>query len=222
MIMPTAKCLEPDDMPIRIIYIGDSRSFPDGLDKAKGDGCIVIGDAAAGYQDFSPEPNEGFVALELKTECLAEHVGLDQSPAHQRTVGFARFRMGGAEPSSLIELVHMPWTSSDAVDAARDTFEGMGFIVATCADFPGRIVNRLIRPYLNAVLRRLDDGLASAHDMDLTLKLGLGYPEGPNALLARTSLVDHFDVANALYQALGDPDFAPARRARIAKARSEA
>jgi 3-hydroxybutyryl-CoA dehydrogenase len=96
----------------------------------------------------------------------------------------------------------------------------LGFSVAICGDTPGRIVNRLIRPYLNAVLRRLDDGLASAGDMDMTLKLGLGYPEGPNALLARTGLVDHFDISNALFQSLGDPDFAPARRARVAKVRA--
>ena len=207
-------------MPIRTVHSGDSRSFPNGFDLAEGAGCIVLGEVAEDYRDFAPEPDESFVALELATECLAEHVGLDETPAHGRTVGFARFRMGDAEPSGLIELVHMPWTAADAVDAAQATFEGMGFTVAVCADFPGRIVNRLIRPYLNAVLRRLDDGLASAEDMDMTLKLGLGYPEGPNALLARTGLVGHFDVSNGLYQSLGDADFAPARRARIAKARS--
>lgn len=207
-------------MPLRILHTGDSRSFPDGLDSATSDGCIVIGNTAAGYRDFSPGHNETFVALELNSECLAEHIGLDQTPAHQRTVGFARFRMGDAEPSGLIELVRMPWTADDAVDAVRSMFEVMGYTVAICSDIPGRIVNRLIRPYLNAVLRRLDDGLASAEDMDMTLKLGLGYPEGPNALLARTGLVDHFDVAQALFESLGDPDFAPARRARVAKARS--
>ena len=31
-------------------------------------------------------------------------------------------------------------------------------------------------------LRRLDEGLASAEDMDATLRLGLGYPEGPISL----------------------------------------
>lgn len=206
-------------MPLRILHFGESRSFPDGLDFAESDGCVVLGDAAAGYRDFTPGANERFVALELNTECLAEYVGLDEMPAHRRTVGFARFRMGDGDPSGLIELVRLPWTAADAVDAARGMFEALGFSVAICADFPGRIVNRLIRPYLNAVLRRLDDGLASAEDMDTTLKLGLGYPEGPNALLARTGLAAHFDVSQALYEALGDPDFSPARRARIAKVR---
>ena len=99
-------------------------------------------------------------------------------------------------------------------------FEGAGLGVAVCNDFPGRIVDRLLRPYLNAALRRLDEGLATADDMDTTLRLGLGYPEGPIALLERTGLAAHFDVAQALYEALGDPAYAPARRARVAKMRT--
>jgi 3-hydroxybutyryl-CoA dehydrogenase len=55
--------------------------------------------------------------------------------------------------------------------------------------------------------------------MDTTLKLGLGYPEGPVALLERTGLAAHFDVTQALYEALGDAAYAPARRARVAKQR---
>jgi 3-hydroxybutyryl-CoA dehydrogenase len=207
-------------MPIRTVQIGDSRSFSNGLEGAEGNGCIVIGELASALQDFALEHGEQFVALELDTECLANHVGLEETPAHRRTVGFARFRLGEAEPTGLIELVHMPWTAPDAIDAARAMFEEAGFTVAVCGDFPGRIVNRLIRPYLNAVLRRLDDGLASAEDMDTTLRLGLGYPEGPNALLARTGLAAHFDVSQALFEALGTSDFSPARRARIGKARS--
>jgi 3-hydroxybutyryl-CoA dehydrogenase len=88
-----------------------------------------------------------------------------------------------------------------------------------CGDFPGRIVDRLIRPYFNAALRRLDEKLASADDLDKTLCLGLGYPEGPISLLERTGLAHHFQVTQALYEALGQSDYAPARRARVAAAR---
>ena len=56
----------------------------------------------------------------------------------------------------------------------------------------------------------------------MTLMLGLGYPEGPLALLDRTGLVYHHDVTEALYRQLGDEDFVPARRAQVAKARASA
>jgi 3-hydroxybutyryl-CoA dehydrogenase len=92
--------------------------------------------------------------------------------------------------------------------------------VAVCEDFPGRIVNRLLRPYFNAALRRLDEKLATADDLDRTLCMGLGYPEGPIALLDRTGLAEHFDVTQALYEALGQEPYAPARAARVARERA--
>jgi 3-hydroxybutyryl-CoA dehydrogenase len=67
-------------------------------------------------------------------------------------------------------------------------------------------------------LQALDDGLASAEDLDLTVRLGLGFPEGPIALLESNGLAEHYDVSRALYEADGDPSFFPARRALVAKA----
>ncbi|MGH8650177.1 MAG: 3-hydroxyacyl-CoA dehydrogenase family protein, partial [Burkholderiales bacterium] len=136
-------------------------------------------------------------------------------------LGFSRFRLGGAAPSNLVELVRQPRTPEPVLAAARQVFEGAGLQVAVCKDFAGRIVDRLVRPYYNAALRRLDEGLASAADLDTTLKLGLGYPEGPIELLERTGLAHHCDVTQALFEASGDAAYAPARRARVAKQRQK-
>jgi 3-hydroxybutyryl-CoA dehydrogenase len=203
-------------MTVNLIIDGQSRSFPGEVPAMQGRGTILAGTVTAEAIHAAAASNGEFVAVELGNECLAEHIGLEKDAALARIVGFARFRLGTAEPSNLIELVATDWTDTSAVEAAKAAFTAGGFAVASCADRPGRIVNRLIRPYLNAVLRRLDDGLASAADMDQTLMLGLGYPEGPNAMLERTGLADHFDVSAALAEMLGDADFAPARRARIA------
>jgi 3-hydroxybutyryl-CoA dehydrogenase len=213
-------------MAIDIIVAGSSRSFPTGTEQfvEYGSSCnavLVIGENSyTAYAALTVLQSNGFCGIELGTECLSQHVGLDDVERHRKTVGFARFRLGDAEPSNLIELVRQPWTSHDAVAAARALFERGGFTVAVCEDFPGRIVDRLIRPYFNAILRRFDEGLASADDLDATLRLGLGYPEGPLALLNRTGLANHYDVTQALYVALGDTDFAPARRAQVAKLRA--
>ena len=90
--------------------------------------------------------------------------------------------------------MRQPRTSQTANDAARALFDQHGLKVALCNDFAGRILDRLLRPYYNAALRRLDEGLATAGDLDTTLKLGLGYPEGPIELLERTGLAHHYDV----------------------------
>ncbi len=206
----------------RIVSKGGSRSFDAAhvfLDLADpaGEGLVFIGaEAGSAYQEAGDLSGRPFVAIELDDECLAVHAGEDSG----NVLGFARFRMGKADPTSLIELVKHAGTAQSAIDAAKAAFEAAGLKVAVCGDFPGRIVNRLIRPYLNAALRRLDEGLASAQDMDKTLCLGLGYPEGPIALLERTGLAEHYDVTQSLYLGLGQEAYAPARRAQVAKARA--
>jgi 3-hydroxybutyryl-CoA dehydrogenase len=209
----------------RIVRAGDSRSFPaphSFIERADGQGAsrVFIGKdagtafAAAGELGACP-----FVAIELGHECLGAHTGEARGGEGSNVVGFARFRLGRADPTALVEIVRQPSTRPAAIAAARAAFEAGGLKVAVCGDFPGRIVDRLIRPYLNAALRRLDEKLASADDLDKTLCLGLGYPEGPISLLERTGLAEHHDVSLALYRALGQEPYAPARRAQVAKFR---
>lgn len=212
-------------MTHRIIQAGESRSFPathtfvtGGI--PNGDIHVYLG-ARAGEAFAQSANRDQCIAhlVELGEECLGVHTGEARGDEGSNVLGFARFRMGNAEPSNLIELVKQPQTLPAALATSKALFESFGFKAAVCTDVPGRIVNRLIRPYLNAALRRLDERLASAGDLDATLKMGLGYPEGSIALLERTGLAAHFDVTHALYEWTGDAAFAPARRARVAKLR---
>lgn len=212
-------------MKYRIVPAGESRSFPEThslLDGAldKGDVLILIGEKAGeAYASAADKASYKAILIELGTECLGVHTDEGRGQEGSNVLGFARFRLGDSAPSNLVEIVRQPRTSSEAIAAAREIFESSGLKTAVCGDFPGRIVDRLVRPYYNAALNRLDAQLATASDMDLTLKLGLGYPEGPIELLERTGLSAHFDVTQALHQALGNPAYAPARRAQVAKAR---
>ena len=209
-----------------IIGEGISRSFP-AADKFVSSASlnavilVIIGaDAGTSYNAVPNKESYRAILIELGTECLGVHTGEQKGEEGSNTLGFARFRLGDTPPSQLVEIVRQPATSAGALEAAQQLFQSHGLITAVCADFPGRIVDRLIRPYYNAALHRLDTKLASASDMDLTIKLGLGYPEGPIELLERTGLAAHFDVTAALHAALGEPAYAPARRAQVAKARS--
>ena len=208
---------------------GASRSFPDAQtlrnnavqDLKTADVVIVIG-ASIGEQTatLAQWQEKAAVLLELTTECLGVYTGESRGNEGANVLGFARFRLGDGEPSNLVELVRQPRSSSAAIAAAQQLFDAMAFKVAVCNDFSGRIIDRLVRPYYNAALRRLDEGLATADDLDTTLRLGLGYPEGPIALLERTGLAHHFDVTQALFEAYGEAAYAPARRSRVAKKRS--
>jgi 3-hydroxybutyryl-CoA dehydrogenase len=214
-------------MAYRIVTSGESRSFgkSDALIAGashEGEVVIIVGNGVAdGLSQLDGPERYAAVVVELAAECLGLYTGESGGTEGSNVLGFSRFRLGEAAPSNLIELVRQPRTPDAAVAAAKAAFESAGLKVAVCGDFAGRIVERLVRPYYNAALRRLDEGLASAEDMDTTLKLGLGYPEGPIALLERTGLAHHYDAAQALFAAYGDPAYAPARRARVAKQRAE-
>jgi 3-hydroxybutyryl-CoA dehydrogenase len=209
-------------MNIQILDTKNSKSFPEGAPfsvSASSDTKIlmIIGDnILPAFQQLSNLQQFDLVLLELDLECLGYYTGEEMGLEGSHVLGFARFRMGDDPPTPLIELVKQPNSSNHALNLAKALLEEQQFTVAICADTPGRIVNRLIRPYLNSVLRRLDEGLASASDMDLTLKLGLGYPEGPLSLLSRSGLAHHAQVSQSLFEALGKAEFAPARRALIA------
>jgi len=215
-------------MDYEVLVLGASASFPDThrlLDDAvrKGEVLLILGDGGAEALARVSHPERyRAVVIELGDECLGVHTGEARGEEGSNVLGFARFRLGADPVSDLIELVRQPATAQSAIDAAHAAFESAGLAVSVCQDVPGRIVNRLVRPYYNAALRRLDEGLATASDMDTTLKLGLGYPEGPIGLLERSGLVHHHDVTRALYEATGDAGYFPARRARVAKQRAQA
>lgn len=197
---------------------GESRSFPEGdafAAAAEGDGAVTV-HLGGGYR---PDPSRTAVLVELDTECLGVHTGEDMGREGSNAVGFARYRNGADAPSNLIELVRQPATDPEALAAARAIFELAGFDVVVCADRPGRIVDRLVRPKYNDALRFLDEGLASAADMDRTCCMGLGYPDGPLERVTRGGLARHFDVTSAIHAMTGLPGYAPARAAVVAKSR---
>ncbi len=217
-------------MQYSILDTGFSRSFPAehalltgaAKDLKSAEVVIVIGEHAGRHaKSLKKWKDKVAVIIELGTESLGVYTGESRAEEGSNVLGFARFRLGIAEPTNLVELVRQPRTNNAALAAAKLIFEGAGLQVAICGDFAGRIIDRLVRPYYNAALRRLDEGLATADDLDTTLKLGLGYPEGPIALLERTGLAQHFDVTQALFEAYGEPAYAPARRARVAKVRQK-
>ncbi len=205
---------------------GGSRSIPadDPIRAgASADGAeiaLVIGREAGRHGAGLAPSDYRAVLVELDGECLGVHGGEDFGREGGNRLGFARFRLGDAPPSRLVEIVVQPATTEDARVAATALFEAAGLSVAVCRDTPGRIVDRLIRPYFNQALQALDEGLAEPDVLDRTLRLGLGYPRGPVELLRDSGLHHHGAVTAALHAALGQAPYHPARRAQVAASRA--
>lgn len=83
----------------------------------------------------------------------------------------------------LLEVVRIPQTT-DAVNSSLLAYgAAIGKSVVQCGDTPGFIVNRLLVPYMMEAIRMLERGDASMEDIDVSMKLGAGYPMGPFQLL---------------------------------------
>ena len=205
-----------------IVKKGESRSFPEADSFLAGgttaDAAKIIIYLGAPHQ---PDESKTAILVELGTECLGVHTGEMLGNEGSNVLGFARYRLGDHALSPLVELVVQPRTAPSAVAAAQTLFEAAGLTVVVCGDQAGRILDRLVRPKYNAALKLLDEGLATQEDIDLTCRLGLGYPEGPLERVMRGGLAHHYTVTKALFETYGTSGYAPARRAVVAAQRHE-
>jgi 3-hydroxybutyryl-CoA dehydrogenase len=96
---------------------------------------------------------------------------------------------------------------ADKLVAFVETLDGKVPVVVS--DRPGFLINALLMPYLNDVIQEYDDGLATAGDIDLALKLGLGYKSGPFEMLDMIGLDVHLNATQSAYAATRDDRYAP-------------
>jgi len=114
----------------------------------------------------------------------------------------------------LVEVVRTPLVTEEAVATAVAFVERLGKTPIVCADTPGFVVNRILIPVLNDAVRVLDEGTASAADVDTAMRLGTSWPIGPLALIDLIGVDVHVHAADALWEAYREPRFAPPPRLR--------
>lgn len=123
-----------------------------------------------------------------------------------RLIGLHFFNPVPAMP--LLEIVVADTTDDATVDAARDAAALIGKEVIVVRDRPGFATSRLgVMLGLEAV-RMLEDGVASAADIDRAMELGYRHPMGPLRLTDLVGLDVRLDIARNLAAAYG-PRFDP-------------
>lgn len=105
----------------------------------------------------------------------------------------------------LCELVRGLATSDAALAQARAFAESLGRTVVVCRkDSPGFITTRAYAALRTECLRMLEEGVATAEDIDTALKLGFNFPMGPLELSDFNGIDTFLHVADALAAAHGD------------------
>ncbi|MES2483757.1 MAG: 3-hydroxybutyryl-CoA dehydrogenase [Pseudomonadota bacterium] len=82
----------------------------------------------------------------------------------------------------LLEVIRGLQTSDETHALALAFATRIGKTAITAKNAPGFVVNRILVPMINEAIFVLQDGLASAEDIDAGMKLGCNQPIGPLAL----------------------------------------
>lgn len=104
----------------------------------------------------------------------------------------------------LVELVKGLETSRETLDALREVSVKMGKEVVLVNEAPGFVTSRINALIGNEAFRMLQEGVASAQDIDTALKLGLNHPMGPFEMVDLVGLDVRMSILEFLHKTLGE------------------
>src|ERR1700758_3963438 len=109
----------------------------------------------------------------------------------------------------LLEIVRALETDEETLVTAVEVGNRMGKEVVVIKESPGFITSRINAMIGNEAFYMLQEGIASAADIDKALKLGLNHPMGPFELVDLVGLDHRLHILEYLHKTLGEK-FRPA------------
>ncbi|MBD3898270.1 3-hydroxybutyryl-CoA dehydrogenase [Halomonas sp. ML-15] len=176
-------------------------------------GCQVIIEAAPEnpelkerlFRDLDALAPDAILASNTSSLSLTRLAAVCERP--ERVVGMHFFNP--VPVLKLVEVIRAEQTSDATVEAVEALAERLGKTAVLIADAPGFAVNRLLVPMINEAAFLLQDGVASADDIDASMKLGAAHPMGPLALADLIGLDVCLAIMEVLQQGFGDPKYRP-------------
>ncbi len=110
----------------------------------------------------------------------------------------------------IVELIRGLQTSDDTHAKAEAFAKRIGKVPITARNSPGFAVNRILCPMINEAIFALQEGIATAEEIDAGMKLGCNHPIGPLALADLIGLDTMLSVMEVFYTGFNDPKYRPA------------
>jgi len=104
----------------------------------------------------------------------------------------------------LLEVVRALETDDDTLAAAVEVGKRMRKEVVVIRESPGFITSRINAMIGNEAFYMLEEGIASAEDIDKALKLGLNHPMGPFELVDLVGLDTRLHILEYMHKTLGE------------------
>ncbi|HYX67996.1 MAG TPA: 3-hydroxybutyryl-CoA dehydrogenase [Terriglobales bacterium] len=108
----------------------------------------------------------------------------------------------------LVEVVRTITTDPKVYDEVFAFAKSLGKVPVRTSDKTGFIVNRLLVPYLLDAIRAYEEGVGSIEDIDVSMKLGCGYPMGPLTLLDFVGLDTTYYITHIMFDEFKERRFA--------------
>ena len=128
-------------------------------------------------------------------------------PRPERVIGMHFFNP--VHIMKLVEIVRGESTSDETVERARALAVEMGKTAIVVRDSPGFASSRLGVALGLEAIRMLEEGVASAEEIDTAMVLGYRHPIGPLRLGDLVGLDVRLEIARTLHEALGTDRFEP-------------
>ncbi len=109
----------------------------------------------------------------------------------------------------LVEIVRGEATSDEVHDAIDQLARGLQKTPVTVADVPGFVSNRVLMPMINEAVFCLQEGVATAEDIDTVMHLGMAHPMGPLRLADLIGLDICLAIMEVLHRGYGDSKYRP-------------
>jgi 3-hydroxybutyryl-CoA dehydrogenase len=145
-------------------------------------------------------PTAAVIASNTSALSITEMAGSLKQPS--RVAGMHFFNP--VHKMKLIEIVQALESAPSTLDAVQDVARQIGKETVLVRESPGFITTRVNASIGNEAFYMLMEGVASAHDIDKALKLGLNHPMGPFELVDLVGLDTRLSILDYLHRSLGE------------------
>jgi len=145
-------------------------------------------------------PAQAIFATNTSSLSVTEMAGATKRPA--QVIGMHFFNP--VPLMKLIEIIRGLETSEATIAATQDVASAMKKETVLINESPGFITTRINAMIGNEAFYMLQEGVASAREIDKALKLGLNHPMGPFELVDLVGLDVRLNILNFLHQTLGE------------------
>jgi 3-hydroxybutyryl-CoA dehydrogenase len=145
-------------------------------------------------------PKHAILASNTSSLSITEMAAATTRP--ERVVGMHFFNP--VHRMKLLEIVRALETSEATIAAAAEVGTRMGKECVTVRESPGFVTSRINAMIGNEAFFMLQEGVASAPDIDRALKLGLNHPMGPFELVDLVGLDTRLAILKFLHRTLGE------------------